>query len=439
MLDQVKSEPPPFAGEAAAATLLARLEHPAILLLDNEAFIRLWNRGAEALYGWTAEQALGRRITWLSARNGDPSLARSELAAVRLGGGGERVELRRRANGALMKVVVRKLADPHGDGVWELSEVEGEAGAANRYSLLGVAELCGAEVAVFDSGGRLVECSPLDLRERLTEPVLESARSLALRALRTGDACEEPGSASIPWLRACPIARDRGDSAIVLVRSGISAGRCGETELHRLTTLCRSLFDAQEAERRRLARELHDDLGQSLTGLLYALESETSPREQLRQQAATLLAKVRRLSQGLRPGILDDLGLAAALRWLADEHRRRTGTEVTVDVPSANERWPAELETALFRIAQQALTNATRHGLPNRIEISVSKCNGGLRMEIRDDGKGFDAESVIGQSTGLASMRERALLLGGRFELISAPGRGTHIEVSLPLLEGSSP
>jgi two-component system, NarL family, sensor histidine kinase UhpB len=146
------------------------------------------------------------------------------------------------------------------------------------------------------------------------------------------------------------------------------------------------------------------------------------------------LAKVRGLSQGLRPGILDDLGLAAALRWLADQHGRTTGMQVAIAMEGGNKRWPAELETALFRIAQEAMTNAARHAAAKSIEIAVDERSGELQMSVSDDGIGFDASGVACASTGLASMRERTLLLGGRFELDTELGRGTRIWVCLPLL-----
>jgi PAS domain S-box-containing protein len=417
-----------------AFAVLARLERPAILALDEDASICFWNGGAEVLYGWTAEEALGRRLTWLMPDDpGNSALVRAELAAVRMTGSGERTERRRRADGAAVRVTVRKMAGA-GCSVWEFSEIGDAASPGLEASVAGVQELIGSDVLVFDAQGTLTECSPPDTRARLSDGEIERARTLALRALRIGRSCESLGTAISPWIRACLLGNEGGSSVLVLVRSALGVVECGESEMGRLTVLCRSLLEAQEAERRRLARELHDDLGQSLTGLLYALESEKTPREELRREAAALLAKVRGLSQGLRPGILDDLGLAAALRWLADQHGRTTGMQVAIAMEGGNKRWPAELETALFRIAQEAMTNAARHAAAKSIEIAVDERSGELQMSVSDDGIGFDASGVACASTGLASMRERTLLLGGRFELDTELGRGTRIWVCLPLL-----
>lgn len=232
---------------------------------------------------------------------------------------------------------------------------------------------------------------------------------------------------------------ENGGSAVVLARLPAISQSDGEVELQRVTELCRRLFEAQEAERRRVACELHDDVGQWLTGLLYSLESEEAHRERLWGEVSGLLAKVRRLSQRLRPGILDDLGLGPALGWLADEHNRDCETAILLELPEAGKRWPPELETELFRIAQEALTNAARHAAAKRMNITVEEQDGEIHMRITDDGIGFDPSERRSPSTGLASMREWALLLGGCFELSSETGIGTWIEVRLPLLGETGP
>jgi PAS domain S-box-containing protein len=435
----LSSEAPPVGEESSAASLLRRLERPAILLLGDNTSIRFWNRGAEALYGWTAEEALGRRLSWLAAEgHGDPALVMAELTAVRMSGGGEREERRRRADGSTVTVAVRKTLEADG-GIWEVSEACEHAAGAVSVLPAGLGEWLGADLLVFDHEGRLKECSPTELCNRLSAEETARAESLAVRALRTGKVCEAPGTVSAPWLRACLVPQDGAASAVVLMRRTGGSSTCAETELRRLTDLCRRLLEAQESERRRLAAELHDELGQTLTGLLYGLESENTPRETLRLEAAALLAKVRGLSQGLRPGVLDDLGLAAARRWLAAEHQRRWGTEVVVAAPPPGRRWPTEVETGVFRIVQEALTNVARHASAKRIVITLDEQNGELQMSIADDGIGFDADEAGHSSTGIEGMRERALLLGGRFEVHSASGEGTRIEASLPLLAEPAP
>ena len=169
MVEPLKSDIQPFAGDDASAAILARLERPAILVLDQDASIRFWNRGAEVLYGWPAEEALGRRLTWLMSQGSDDSaLLRAELAAVRMTGSGERTERRRRGDGSTVSVTVRKVAEATG-AVWEISETAEAAATTPKSSFDGVAELIGAEILVFDAGGTLKECSPLEARVRHLE------------------------------------------------------------------------------------------------------------------------------------------------------------------------------------------------------------------------------------------------------------------------------
>ena len=227
---------------------------------------------------------------------------------------------------------------------------------------------------------------------------------------------------------------------------------------------------AQEEERRRLALELHDQTGQSVTALaLHAeaivqrLKEETSPAalqarsqaERLRALAQTTLEEVQALSRQLRPPMLDDLGLAAALRWLAEDAGERLKVQVQihfesspvlpplVGTPDEPERLPGEIETALFRIAQESLTNAVRHGRAKRVEIRVCRQEGASSLSVEDDGTGFDplrseqsSNNGAGrQGVGLEGMRERAQLLGGALTIHSRPGHGCRVVVSIPLAQ----
>jgi two-component system, NarL family, sensor histidine kinase UhpB len=206
------------------------------------------------------------------------------------------------------------------------------------------------------------------------------------------------------------------------------------------------VLQAQERERQRVARELHDQTGQALTheiiSLDLLLERTVDPRvrEQLAAVKRTLeetLEEVHRMSQDLRPSVLDDLGLVPALRTLA---RQRSGPQVLVHVDGLKERLPAPIETALYRIAQEALTNANKYARASRIDIDLQSLNGsGVRLRVRDDGVGFDPDSVPDTEErgraglGLFGMRERAALLRGTLEVHSAPSRGTEVVAELPL------
>lgn len=216
----------------------------------------------------------------------------------------------------------------------------------------------------------------------------------------------------------------------------------------RLQQLSRRLIDVQERERRHLARELHDEIGQVLTVAKMQLQSvalapEAAPVLELIRAPIglldRLLAQVRSLSLDLRPPLLDDLGLVAGLNWLLKQHPRGSGSPLVVLSCNPDlRRCDPVIETACFRIAQEALTNAMRHSLAEKISLSLAVEGSTLRLSLRDDGKGFDAAAARsraekGGSLGLLSMHERASLAGGKLTLLSAPGRGTEVEVVFPL------
>jgi PAS domain S-box-containing protein len=214
-----------------------------------------------------------------------------------------------------------------------------------------------------------------------------------------------------------------------------------------LQTFPRRLIEVQEAERRRVARELHDEIGQALTAIklnLQAVEqsADTSPlTPQLNESVGLVdraLQQVRDLSFDLRPSLLDDLGLIAALRWYVDREARRAGLIPEFVADLSETRLPPELETACFRITQGALTNVLRHAQARRIRVELKQRGSELHLTIRDDGIGFEVDAVWRRrasdgSLGLQGMQERALILGGKIEIISAPTRGTEVHVWFPL------
>jgi PAS domain S-box-containing protein len=224
-----------------------------------------------------------------------------------------------------------------------------------------------------------------------------------------------------------------------------------EEHARRLRDLSRQLLEAQEAERRRIARELHDEIGQVLTAVkinLQALQRSTEPAKPLPrlQESLTIveraLQQVRNLSLDLRPSLLDDLGLAAALRWYLDRQGQRAEFQAHFHAEPADLPLSPELATACFRVTQEAVTNVVRHAKARNVWVDVRREDGELVLTVRDDGAGFDVpraeeRAVRGGSLGLVSMRERAGLLGGRLEIDSAPGRGSLIRARFPLPEGT--
>ena len=215
----------------------------------------------------------------------------------------------------------------------------------------------------------------------------------------------------------------------------------------RLQALSKSLIEKLELERRHLARELHDELGQVLTAVKMNVlsikqwsDDAGAPRV-LPETIAGIdnaIQHVRDLSLTLRPSLLDDLGLQAALRWLADRTAKSSGLAVRYQGNIEEKRLPVEIETACFRIAQEALNNIVRHAEAREVSIELDRREGTLMLVIRDDGKGFDVQkasrsAASGRSFGLLGMQERAILADARMEIHSEPGRGTQVAVQFGL------
>ncbi len=207
-----------------------------------------------------------------------------------------------------------------------------------------------------------------------------------------------------------------------------------------LRALSQRVIEAQEGERRHLARELHDEIGQQLTGLNLMLHRVNcgnhwqKEMDEARKIVVELMQHVRQLSVNLRPAVLDDLGLLMAVRWQIDTFAKRTRIGVQFDASHFEERnISPEAKITIFRALQESLTNIARHAGTKRASVALRTDARNLVLEVADDGKGFDpAQSGKNGGTGLSGMRERVALAGGQLELESVPGRGTHLLVRLP-------
>jgi signal transduction histidine kinase len=209
-----------------------------------------------------------------------------------------------------------------------------------------------------------------------------------------------------------------------------------------LTHLSARLVEAQETERRSLSRELHDEVGQSLSAVLVELRNLLAglglrPEEQIRSQAEVIkglvegsVRSIRNMALLLRPSMLDDLGLIPALKWQAREVSKRTSMEVSVAAELDSENLPDEYKTCIYRIVQEALHNCSRHSNATAVRVRVQHKPGTLSLSIQDDGKGFDVTQSKG--LGLLGMEERVAQLGGTFQVHSGPGIGTILSVELP-------
>lgn len=217
-----------------------------------------------------------------------------------------------------------------------------------------------------------------------------------------------------------------------------------QRSIEQLRALAARLQSVREEERKRVAREIHDQLGQALTAIkidLSALVRELPAdlRHQSKGTSSILklvdetIQSVRRISTELRPGILDDLGLVAAVEWAGEEFEARTGTKCRLNLSEHGISIDPERATAVFRIFQETLTNVARHADASEIEVRLAKDDRDLTLEVHDNGRGIPEDKLSnGESLGILGMRERALLLGGEIIISGTPGKGTTVRVRIP-------
>lgn len=213
--------------------------------------------------------------------------------------------------------------------------------------------------------------------------------------------------------------------------------------------LLRKVLTVQEEERKRIARELHDETTQSLSGLVMKLEAAiAAPVEadgkikdkllDIRDLAVRTIDNVHKAIFDLRPSVLDDLGLLSALRWYAENRLRALNIKVRVEVTGEERKLSPEVEIALFRVVQEAINNIVRHAEAHNMVLGVEFKDSSIVIEVEDDGKGFDVQAVSLRADrvhglGLLGMKERVALLGGNMDIESRPGRGTHLTIIVPL------
>jgi PAS domain S-box-containing protein len=237
------------------------------------------------------------------------------------------------------------------------------------------------------------------------------------------------------------VVRDDAGRAIKMVGAciDVTEQKVAEAALRALT---RRLVQAEETERRRIARELHDRVGQNLSALNINLDillgqlKESALRRRLEDSLALVdgtLQSIENVMAELRPALLDEYGLAAALAWYGEEYSQRTGIRVGVRSADAGKTLRPEAAVALFRIAQEALNNAAKHSSASAIAVELEQHGGELSMSVSDDGKGFDPAAAPRGRWGMTTMRERAEAAGGRFVIESSPGKGTIVRATVPL------
>jgi PAS domain S-box-containing protein len=344
---------------------------------------------------------------------------------------------------------LRAILDHAASAVY-VKDLEGRYRLANRHfeRVTGIA-------AADTLGRRDAELFPREIADALVandRRVLDARAPLeAEETMRHADGEHVYLSVKFPLLRA-----DGTAYAVCGISSDITAIKLRKRELERsreqLRALTGRLQTVREEERVRISREIHDELGQVLTALrmnqtlllegVRAGECDqagiVAQLESMQAQVKGALASVRRIATELRPDVLDSLGLAAALEWQAAEFTHRTGIACAVALPPAPLEVDAARATALFRICQEALTNAARHSGASRVHLELRSAAAVLELSVADDGRGMalDGEQGVGLSLGILGMRERAAALGGEVAIDSAPGRGTTVTARLPAGRG---
>jgi signal transduction histidine kinase len=240
----------------------------------------------------------------------------------------------------------------------------------------------------------------------------------------------------------------QGQRYLTLVLRDVSERQRAELALResnrQLKELAGMLQQVRESERSRIAREMHDELGQLITGIRFELRWLESrlPAERsdltgklgsMVKQLDLSIASLRRITTELHPLILDDLGLSAAAGWLVDQFAQRTGIQVHLQLPKTEPKQGGQLALAIFRIMQESLTNVAKYAQATSVEISLQDAPTDWILTIKDNGIGFDPNIDNREGFGLIGMRERATLLGGSFAVDSAAGWGTQIHVTIPV------
>ncbi len=420
----------------------------AVGVVDDGTLRFVWGTQRDITQRKRAEEALRRSAERLSALHemdqailGDQSPEAIAQAAVRF--------IRRQVPCQRASFTVY---DFEGAGVMVLAtQVNGETrlGAGTRLPFEEVwvpPELQRGEAHVVEDVLDLPQPRPIDrrlqaegIRSYLSAPLVAQGKLLGSLNL----AATSPGAFASEHLQ---IAREVADQIAIALQQ---AQLFRSVSRHRaeLRTLTARLAEVEESERRRLARELHDRVGQSLTALginlnilrgqfpLEAAAKSTDRLEDSLRLVEETIGSIRNVMTDLRPPVLDDYGVVAALRWYGTQFSTRTGVPTQVRGEEPTPRLRPDVETGLFRIAQEALTNVSKHARATQIRITLETGADNVRLTIADDGVGFDPtllrEHGEGSGWGLINIRERAEALGGKLQVDTAPGKGTRISVQV--------
>lgn len=394
--DRRRAEGNPRESDERLRVFLQGVQEYAIFQIDPQGHVVSWNRGAERLKGYRAQEIIGRHVsTFYLPEDVESGKAERILQEAAERGQTEDEGWRVRKDGSRFwaNVVVTALRDSEG-------------------TLRGFAKI------TRDMTERHVREESLARANQMLELRMEQRAEVLARVN------EE--------LRTEIAERQRAEQQL-------------RESLAQLRALAARLQSVREEERASIAREIHDELGQACTAIKIdlALIRRKATKRQVRLQAKAgsamelvdqMIVTLRRIASKLRPRTLDDLGLTAALEWQAQEFQSRTGIRCQVDVPPEPLVLDNERATAIFRIFQESLTNVARHAQATRVEARLVSASDHLLLEVKDNGIGFDAEGAReGKSLGIVGMRERALLLDGELIIKRGPVGGTTLTLRIPL------
>jgi len=467
--------------DAQFRLLVETVSDYAIYLLDTGGRVMSWNAGAERIKGYAAREIMGRSFSvfyppedraaglpermleqarregrytaqgWRVRKDGTRFWADVVVTALRNRAGEltgyakvtRDITERRRAEEALLerRALLAETQSLAGLGSWEWDPNTGRfAWSDELYRIFGVEP--GSVAPGFEQ--YLDRVHPDD--RTMSATII--ARALADgRGFRHEERIVRPDGTERVVRTQGRIVRDADGRALKLIAAclDITDQRAAELQLQSLT---RRLVQAEEAERRRIAGELHDRVGQTLSALninldiLLGMLGEKAPQDvrlRLRDSLALVdgtLQSIENVMADLRPPLLEEYGVGAALGWHAEEFSRRTGIAIEFEdlARQKNRQLPREAGVALFRISQEALNNIAKHANARHVWLRLEADAGGMLLTIRDDGAGFDVEEARSRSSryGMTTMKERVLAAGGQLEVDSAPGKGTTLRAKVP-------
>ena len=464
-----------------------------LILVDEAGAIKLANRQSEQVFGYAPDELVGRRVEDLLPKRYRGAHEHHRMHYEHnphtrpMGLGLNLYALRKDGTEIPVEISLSKVQSPEGDMtaavVRDVSEHRRMEEALRQHEERLQVALTNSPTAVFSQDTDLAYTwayNPpgsltVDWFVGRTDPEIfgaagEKLASLKQRVMETCDNARAEVSLEVGGGRrdfdvfACPRLGPQGElTGVSTAMTDISEQKEAErtlaqfnTELEKLVhertialahanaqlqqtsaergRLYQALLGSQERERARLSRDLHDHIGQALTGVMLLLDERIATSEgrtKAKQLVAQTIDDVRRLARALRPSVLDEVGLEAALKQQARELSERSGLKVEILVHT-REPLDEDYEIAIYRIVQEALTNVIRHADADHASVVVTGTLQAVQLTVEDDGKGFDPDGSFGDHLGLASMRERVDLLGGVMRIESGTGEGTSIHVRLP-------